>query len=146
MLLDCNGSYQNDDNSAPLVLNSPDQPRQIQELWVQDKVQLALHVVNVSILHILQHMQFKCLQNYRAISMTIIYWLVRKCSLISNCCVCFSQTVWGVVCRCVSACACVCAFATVADEGILGLCLSSEQSCYSELPAGWDLLNLSRIT
>lgn len=53
MLLDWVG-YQDDDEPAPLVLDALHQRRQLPEVWIQDKVQLTLHVVDVRILDVLQ--------------------------------------------------------------------------------------------
>lgn len=48
-------SYQDDDKPAALMLDALDQRRQLCKVRVQDKVQLALHVVDVRILDVLQH-------------------------------------------------------------------------------------------
>lgn len=48
--------YQNEDESHALVSHAINQGRQSLKVFVQDKVKLTLHVVNVCILHILQKM------------------------------------------------------------------------------------------
>lgn len=53
MLLDW-VSYQDDDEPAALALDALHQRRQVHEVWIQDKVQLTLHVVDVRILDVLQ--------------------------------------------------------------------------------------------
>lgn len=48
------GRYQNEDEPHALSSHVINQGGQVFELRVQDKVELAIHVVNVCILHILQ--------------------------------------------------------------------------------------------
>lgn len=45
--------YQNEDEPHAFFSHVINQGRQLLKLWVQDKVQLTVHVVNICILHIL---------------------------------------------------------------------------------------------
>lgn len=61
--------YQNEDEPHALVSHAINQGRQSLKVFVQDKVKLTLHVVNVCILHILEQTAIqaqmnRCLTNF----------------------------------------------------------------------------------
>ena len=51
--------YQNEDEPHAFSSHAVNQGGQVFKLWVQDKVELTIHVVNVCVLHILQDMPDK---------------------------------------------------------------------------------------
>lgn len=52
-------NYQNEDEPHALSSHVVNKCRQPIKFWVQDKVQLTIHVVNVCVLHILQEVKVK---------------------------------------------------------------------------------------